>query len=276
MSADQSPSSHTVEQLLLNRGVRDVDAFGWLDETEIDPEFTGYAMWALDPPYDHDFDAWQYDKPPRRSPNDRERKLMELGHDFFGLMKTSRYFIGHALRLQSSVGPHRIEATEFDCNDFAALVALIAAADRLSDFVIITALGAKTNEPAERNKAYDALRKGALSSEADALAEGFKAMAKARDARRVAVHGLATQPARVQQQLLKAEAQAVRDGRWPHRSDADASYESVMQQVQETEREELAQVEARARLLCECYATLIKMGELAFRVENVWRRRRSP
>jgi hypothetical protein len=30
---------------------------------------------------------------------------MELGHDFFGLMKTARYFIGHALLHQPAVLP---------------------------------------------------------------------------------------------------------------------------------------------------------------------------
>jgi hypothetical protein len=39
------------------------------------------------------------------------------------------------------VQPLRIEPTVFDFNEFAALVALTAAADRLSDFIIMTALG---------------------------------------------------------------------------------------------------------------------------------------
>ena len=50
---------NSTEELLCSRGVFDVDAYGWLNENDEDPEFIGYAMWAQSPPYDHDYDAWQ-------------------------------------------------------------------------------------------------------------------------------------------------------------------------------------------------------------------------
>jgi hypothetical protein len=201
MTVDLDVLRNTIEELLCSRGVFDVDTFGWRNENDVDPEFVGYAMWALSPPFQYDFHAFQDNTPPDRLPSTAEQQLMELGDDFFGLMKTSRHFIGHALLHQPAVKPHRIEPTDFDFNEFAALVALTAAADRLSDFINVTALRRKTDEKGERNKAYDKLRGSALGTEVDALQAGFKAIGKARNARRIVVHGLATQPARVQKRF---------------------------------------------------------------------------
>jgi hypothetical protein len=52
---------------------------------------------------------------------------MELGHDFFGLMKTARHFIGFALLAQPSVDTFRAEPNDFDFNEFASLVSLTSA-----------------------------------------------------------------------------------------------------------------------------------------------------
>src|SRR5260370_31560177 len=203
----------TTEELLCSHGVFDVDAFGWLNEDDVDPEFVGYAMWALSPPYNHDFESWQNSTPPDRAPTKAEQQLMELGHDFFGLMKTARHFIGHALLHQPAVRPLRIEAPGFDFNEFAALVALTAASDRLRDFIIVATLGTKTKkynkgQLEELGKACDKLRRSSLGVEADALEEGFKAIGETRDARNEAVHGLATQPAHVQRHLIARDREA--------------------------------------------------------------------
>ncbi len=273
MTVDLNVLRNTTEELLYSRGVFDVDAFGWLNENDVDPEFIGYVMWALSPPYDHDFDAWQNNTPPRRAPTKAEQQLMELGHDFFGLMKTARHFIGHALLHQPTVQPLRIEPTDFDFNEFAALVALTAAADRLSDFIIVRTLGRKSNEKGERNKACEKLRVSALGSEADALQEGFKAIGKAREARQKVVHGLATQPAHVQKHLITAEREAFEKRRWHTDGSRDAPYEDVIREQGHLDAKELAEVEARAKLLCDCYVKLVKMGELSFRTEHAWRQR---
>jgi hypothetical protein len=273
MTVDLDVLRNTTEELLRGRGVFDVDAFGWLNENDVDPEFVGYAMWALSPPYDHDFDGWQNNTPPARAPTKAEQQLMELGHDFFGLIKTARYFIGHALLHQPAVLPFRIEPTDFDFNEFAALVALTAAADRLSDFIIVTTLGRKTNEQGERNKACDKLRLSALGSEADALQEGFKTIGKAREARQKVVHGLATQPAHVQKRLIAADREAFEKQRWHAAGNREAPHEDVIREGERFEAKERADVEARAKLLCDCYVKLVKMGELSFRTEHDWRQR---
>jgi hypothetical protein len=274
MAVDLDVLRKTTEKLLHSRGVFDVDAFGWLNEDDVDPEFVGYAMWALSPPYDHDFAGWQNNTPPCRAPTTAERQLMELGHDFFGLMKTARHFIGHALLHQPAVRPLRVEPTDFDFNEFAALVALTVAADRLSGFIVVTTLGRKTGRQGERNKAFDRLRESGLGTEADALQEGFNDVGKARKARNEAVHELATQPAHVQKRLNAMDREAFEKQRWHAAGNRKAPYDDVTRELKQRDAKELADVEARAKLLCDCYIKLVKMGELSFRTEHDWRQRR--
>jgi hypothetical protein len=272
MTVDLDVLRKTTEKLLCSRGVFDVDAFGWLNEDDVDPEFFGYAMWTLNPPYDHDFEGWQNDTPPKRAPTKAEQKLMELGHDFFGLMKTTRHFIGLALVHQSAVPPLHVEPTDFDFNEFAALVTLTAAADRLSDFITVTTRRKKTDEKGERDKACDKLPVSGLGIESDALQEAFKGIGKVREARNEAVHRLATEPARVQRRLIAADREAFEKKSWAA-SNREAPYEDFIHGQEVLDTKELVDVEARAKLLCDCYVELIKMGELTFRTEHDWRQR---
>jgi hypothetical protein len=274
MTVDLDALRKNTEELLCGRGVFDVDAFGWLNENEVDPEFVGYAMWALSPPYDHHFVNWEDDTLPSRAPTEVEQRLMELGHDFFGLMKTARHFIGHALLHQPGVRPLRIQPTEFDFNEFAALTALTAAADRLSDFIIITTLGRKTEEKGERDKACERLRDSGFGIEADGLKEGFKAIWKAREARNKAAHGLATQPAHVQRQLISMDREAFERQQWHDARDREVPYEDEIRELKQVDAKELAEMEAHAKLLCDCHVRLVKIGELCFRTEHNWRQQR--
>ncbi len=266
----------TSEQLLCGRGVFDIDAFGWLNADDVDPEFVGYAMWTLSPPYDDTIWGWPDAAPPDRAPTTAEQQLMELGHDFFGLMKTARHFIGHALLHQPAVRPLRVEATEFDFNEFAALVALTAAADRLREFIIVTTLGKaeKYKKKEQLEEACDKLRVSTLRVEADALQEGFKGIGQARIARNDAVHGLATRPAHVEKHLISMNREAFEKQRWPAVSNREAPYEDFIREQAQLDAKELAEVEARAKLLCDCYVKLVKMGELSFRTELEWRQRK--
>jgi hypothetical protein len=277
MTVDLDVLRKTTEELLHGRGVFDVDAYGWLNADKVDPEFAGYAMWALSPPYDHDFEGWQNGTPPGRAPTRAEQQLMELGHDFFGLMKTARHFIGHALLHQPAVQPLRIEPTDFDFNEFAALVALNASADRLRDFIVVTTRGeTKKNKKKEQfDKACNTLRRSGLGVEADALQEGFKDE-KWRNARNEAVHGLATQPAYVQRDLISRDRKAFEEQQWHATSNRETPYEDVIREQEQLDAKELADVEARAKLLCDCHVELVKMGELSFRTELYWRQRQKP
>jgi hypothetical protein len=272
MTVDLHALRNTIEELLSSRGVFDIDSFGWVNEEEVDPEFVGYAMWAQSPPYDHDFDSWQNNRPPGRAPTQAEQQQMELGHDFFGLMKTARHFIGHALLHQPAVLSLDIEPSSFDFNVFGALVALTAAADRLSDFIIVTTLRRKPNRKAkkqyERTKAYEKLRAAEMASEADALEKGFEAVDQVRKARNKVVHALATAPAHAERFLIAAERKVLDEKRWDAAGNRQAPPGDVIY-----ENEESADAEARAKLLCDCYVKLIKMGDLSFRVEHDWRQR---
>jgi hypothetical protein len=277
MTVDLDVLRNATEELLCSRGVLDVDAYGWLNENDEDPEFIGYAMWALSPPYAHDFDGWQNNTPPGRAPTEAEQQLMELGHDFFGLMKTARHFIGHTLLHQPAVPPIRIEPAAFDFSEFAALVALTSAADRLRDFIIVTTLRRKPNRTPPKQVQFDKacvkLREPGLRVEADELQEGFKAILKARNARNEVVHGLATLPAHTEKLLIAAERKAFEQKRWHAANDPEAPYHEHEDVIREPDAKELADVEARAKLLCDSYVTLVKLGELSFRTENVWRHR---
>lgn len=275
MTVDLDALRKKTEELLHSHGVFDVDAVGWLNNNDVDPEFVGYAMWTLDSPYNNPgpcHGSWD-DPPPDRAPTEVEQRLMELGHDFFGLMKTARHFIGHALLLQPAVRPLRIQPTEFDFNEFAALTALTAAADRLSDFIIITALGRKTKEEGERDKACERLRGSGFGVEADGLKEGFKAIWKVREARNKAAHGLATQPAHVQRHLISMDREAFEKQRWHDAKVREAPYEDQLLELRQLDAKELGEVEARAELLCVCHVKLVKLGELCFRTEHNWRHR---
>jgi hypothetical protein len=171
------------------------------------------------------------------------------------------------------VQPLRIEPTAFDFNEFAALVALTAAADRLSDFIIVTVLGVKTNEEGERNKACDKLRAVGFGIEAAALQEGFKAIRESRAARREVVHGLATRPAHVQKHLTAMEREAFDERQQTARTNREVPYEDMIREQEQFDAKDLADVEARAKLLCDSHVKLVKMGELSFRTEHDWRQR---
>lgn len=107
MTVDFDFLRNATEELLRGRRVFDVDSFGWLNENDEDPEFIGYVMWTLDPPYGLVFRGWPDKALPDRAPTKADQQLMELGHDFFGLGKTTRYFIGYALLHQPAVQPLR-------------------------------------------------------------------------------------------------------------------------------------------------------------------------
>jgi hypothetical protein len=85
MTIDLDALRSALEEQLEANGVYDASHYRWLNEDDVDPEFAGYAMWVLTPPYDYDFGAWHEDVPPNRAPTAAEQRLMELGHDFFGL-----------------------------------------------------------------------------------------------------------------------------------------------------------------------------------------------
>ena len=263
------------EALLHPRDVWEIHSYGWLSMDEMDRNLLGYVMWVQQPPYDHDVMNWQYDRPPRRAPTAQEQTLMELGHDFFGLMKTSRHCIGQALLYEPHAKPMEVESGEFDFSEFAALTALIAAADRLRDFVITTMLGKKTDEEGQLEASYRALDAAGFGAIATDLRTGFKAAKDARDARNRVVHGLSTVPARVHREFIERDRTAFEKQSWgkPERG----THADMIAEWDERVAAERVKIAARAQLLCNTYIALITLGDRAIRAEyNVRQQRGAP
>lgn len=252
--------------LLEARSLFDIDAYGWLNADDVDPEFVGYAMWTLTPPYEPDFDCL-FDGPPAHpSPTEVQQRLLEWGHDFFGLMKVARHFLGLALVTQPSAEAITFEPTEFDANEFAALVSLVSAADRLRDFIIVAVFGRKTADGEEFNKAVAAIRGAGLERDAESLSGWPDAIRRVRSARNTAAHGLATTPARVQRRLFETVAD-------PTLGNVVASRRHAQFEVPSTPEEAKCALEKRMTLLCNCYRELVQMGNACFQAEYEWRTR---
>ncbi|HEY2094468.1 MAG TPA: hypothetical protein VGJ81_21595 [Thermoanaerobaculia bacterium] len=274
MAADLESFAKAACELLDSRGVRDIDGYGWLNLEEMDPDFSGYVMWVQVPPYDHDFMNWQRNIPPERAPTKEEQALMELGHDFFGFMKTARHFIGHALLYQPQTPPKEIDPTEFDFSEFAALTALVAAADRLRDFVIMALLGKNTRKwRALLEESYRQLKVMGFDVLVTELRAGFCGTERARTARNIVVHRLATKPARVQRKLIARDRVAFEAQSWG--KPARGTYGEQVAGWQRRINSAVAKIERRAKLLCDTYSVLAKLGEVSIRAEYYVRQRRS-
>jgi|GEM_PF-1367854 len=272
MVVDLDALKKEAEGLLRARAVFDIDHYGWLNEDDMDPDFAGYAMWVEHPPYDHDVMGWQFNIPPKTAPTTQQQALMEYGSDFFGLMKTARHFIGQALLYEPHVPWMRVEPTEFDFSEFAALVALTAAADRVSDFIITAVLGQKSGMKKERDASYAQLLEAGLTKEVQELRTGFSAAQKGRVARNKASHGVATRPAHVQRDLISRDRAAFEAKSWGKLE--KTTYDEMIHDGRRQEDEERANIEARTQLLCDTNIALVKLGEVAFRTEYNFRNRK--
>ena len=262
------------EGLLRARGVWDIDSYdGWANLEDPDPDSYGYRMWIEVPPYDHDVMNWQHNRPPRRAPTAQEQTLMELGHDFFGLMKTARHCIGQTLLYEPHAKPMEVESGEFDFSEFTALAALIAASDRLRDFIVTAVRGKKPKKKPKEQ--FDAslvqLEEAGFGGLVVDLRAGFAASEAARDARNEAVHGLSTVPARVHSEFIERDRKAFEEQSWgkPERGTYEEMIAESERQV-EAEREKIA---ARAQLLCDTYLALVTLGDRAIRAEYFFRKR---
>ncbi len=284
MTTNGDATVDPAEVLLASRKVYDINSYGWWNEDQVDQKFVGYAMWDLNPPYEQDFDSWEKNVPPLRAPTERDAALLELGSDFSGLMKTARHFIGQALVDQPEERPLRIEPSRFDYAEFAALAALVAAADRLRDLLIVNVLGtrkAPSNDEVQAakerkqslNSAYAALEKHGFGEEGGDLRKQAGLVSGAlRRARNEVIHGLATRPAQVQRRLLDMERQAFESGTW-NRASEPVMFDEVDRHGRDSETEELSAIEQRVALLCEWYLALVDIGHRSFRLEYHYRNR---
>lgn len=266
-----TPSPEDRELLLHDRGIFDIDAYGWLPNEDVDEEFAGYAGWWADPPHEYAFDFW-CDEAPAPLPTDAAQRLMELGFDFMGLMKTARHFIGFALAHRYSVPPIRIDATDFDFHEFAALFALVAANDRLRDFLIVATLGRKSEDRTQLEQAYAVLDDGGLAAAGAKLREFARLAEVIRKPRNRVTHGLATRAAVVQRRLRDRDRKAHTTS--PRMPAPDENPVAFFAQTATDEAAELAEVSGRVDLLCTGYIALVRLGNGAFDIENRLRSRK--
>jgi hypothetical protein len=127
MSVDVQALAEAIETALAAERIFDVDSYGWLNEDDIDPDFVGYAMWGMNPPFEFDFPTPENARVASKS----EQRLVELGTDFEGLMKAARYAIGSVLIHRNDVHEWDYRPTPFEFHEISALVTLSMASDRV-------------------------------------------------------------------------------------------------------------------------------------------------
>jgi hypothetical protein len=142
-----NPFSHDalkreVQAALKDAAIFDIGSYGWLSESEADPEFIGHAMWQVDaPPLDHN--ALFGEGPVQRRPKDIEKEILTSGEDFEGLMAASRLSIGLALIWKRQAQDNPInESAFFWLHHIDAFLKLAIASDRLRDLLVIACTGA--------------------------------------------------------------------------------------------------------------------------------------
>ena len=113
MAINTRELSQHIEELLGEAKIFDVGSYGWSNEDEVDPDFIGYAMWMTDPPFEHDFLAWQAGNVPMQVATPKEQRLLELGADFIGLLQAARFAIGSMLLHRDDAGRPEIDTTPF-------------------------------------------------------------------------------------------------------------------------------------------------------------------
>lgn len=273
MPVDLKALTDEIETAANAAGVYNVDAYGWRNHDEHDPDFVGYAMWATDPPFETDFDAFQNGTTPKRVATATEQRLMELGTDFEGLMKAARYAIGSVLLHRSTVGPWDVGPTPFEYQLINALVSLGMASDRARDLLIFAVLGEEPRAAHELDQyrlAVCTARNRGLNSDADALEGLTPAITRLKSRRNTTVHKMALKAARFQREEIERERRAAKRKR-PLRPKARTlpptwsppDDEAVLQ----------SELQADTAFLKESYDAVIKSGDLVFRVEYHVRQR---
>src|ERR1700722_16864820 len=98
-----------MEVVLNAASIWHIDAIGWLNADDMDPEFIGHAMWQTDRPLDDDWSTFNARRPTKEQapsiqpPEEWTKVIAVSGVDFEGLMKAARMSIGLFL-IQTKIG----------------------------------------------------------------------------------------------------------------------------------------------------------------------------
>ena len=147
-----------LEEALRKAEILDIDAYGWLNAHDVDPEYAGHAMWQMHaPPAD---DLFPDNKPLPRRPADAEADIVQAGEDFCGMMKASRYSIGMALLWTQEAKDKPMDTSSpFWLHRIDASLKLEIASDRIRKVLICAATGEswskyKNRQPKRRHRLY--------------------------------------------------------------------------------------------------------------------------
>lgn len=197
-----------IREALSENNLYDIEFYGWLNEDTVDPDYSGYAEWILNPQIKFDIlDIVFHGQTLPNTTKDIDIEITALGFDFIEAMKGAYLMLGQSLFF-SKHEEENVSTTYGSANLNGAIFQLNIAADRIRDYYVY-ALTGKSFETFARNdkgkKEYsrffaDALKNN-LSEETLTLAKQAESLAidvqKCRKVRNQITHNLASQNAKL-------------------------------------------------------------------------------
>ncbi len=270
------------EQLLVTYEVYEVSYSAWLDQDTPNPEYVGFAMWELTPPFEHDRQGLQRGGTVTYMPTERDEVLLRNGGDFIGSIEFARRSLGMALCYAAVAKPksHMSENREFWHEYATTLKWLNIASDRLRDYFLMARFGQTEDEYKKKKQNwYAAPFKEPPENAQDnmeKLLSGLSSIAAElqthRDDRNSIVHEVATQAARVSVAILREQRElaelakkgkTIRVPNW--------NYEDLLAHIASIPDDSLAPQVANMKLW---YTRLVKAGSLVFEFEY-WNRQKT-
>lgn len=216
-----------VKRILVQNEIYDIDAYGWLDADTVDPKYSGYAEWVINPKVEFDFEAYLNQKALSQRPEHTDIEMMASGDDFFEIMKAAYLMIGQALFFHGHQA-ESISTSYASANLTGAILQLNIASDRVRDYYAYALTGKGFEKYAGNDRAKRSYPK--MFEDAIGIVSGYKVknaeltgMAKVafeiaqdieekRKSRNKLVHQLASHYSRIQKRLLEQQ-QASFDGK---------------------------------------------------------------
>jgi hypothetical protein len=268
------------ERLLVAHAVYDVSSYGWLGPDMSDPEYVGYAMWALSPPFEHDWEGLQPGGTVVYAPTERDEALLRNGEDFIGTMEFARRSLGVALCYATVAQPnsHISEHREFWHEYATTLQWLNIASDRLRDYFMVARFQAekKYKKNKERGRRYAAPFQEPLESAPDDIKELLSNLSRIaaeledhRTVRDGIVHRVATQTAQVSITVLREQRELAKKG--DIIPVPAMTYDDLKAHIETIPDDPVEKEVANMKLW---YNHLIKAGSLVFEFEY-WKRQQT-
>jgi hypothetical protein len=270
------------EQLLVKQEL--YPSYGWLGQDMSDPEYIGYAMWDLSPPFEHDWEGLQPGGTVTYEPTERDEVLLRNGADFIGSMEFARRSLGMALCHAAAATPksHIYENQEFWHEYATTLQWLNIACDRIRDYFLVARFERakkKYKKNKERGRRYAEPFKIPLEGAPDNIRELLNELSRIapeledhRTVRDGIVHKLATQAAhssitmlREQRELAKLakRGEKISVENWTH-DDLQSNLASIPDDTLAPQKENMKL----------WYTRLVKAGSLVFEFEY-WTRQQT-